>query len=101
MSFCTYLLLPKVTQITRLSVNLAPFIIPASLYYKFNIYTNYNPLLESRKIAITSSIQVYLAFGLSVLAIILLHNNKYLGQVYGTLTAMLLLAGYLIKNALM
>lgn len=75
-------------------------IIPVSLYNIVNsIFQQiYQPLLQSRKIAIVSSVQAYLAFGLSVLAILMLDDKKYYGQVYGTIAAMFLVGSYSFRQ---
>ncbi len=100
MSGLTLFFLPQLAQVSELSEKLVIFILPVSLYYVINsIFTQiYNPMMESRRIAIVSSIQAYLAFGLSVVAILLLSKDKYYGQVYGTIMAMLILSVYLIKS---
>ncbi len=100
MSLLSVLLLPQLSGLTGLSEILCLFILPVSLYYIINsVFTQiYNPMMESQKIAVVSSVQVYLAFGLSVLFILLLNKDKYYGQVYGTVTAMVLLSGYLLHN---
>ena len=74
--------------------------IPVSLYTIINsIFQQiYNPLKESKKIAVISSIQTYSAFILSTIFILTLDNKKYYGQVWGTLLAMFILGGYLIKQ---
>lgn len=100
MSLLTIILLPQVSHITNLSENLVLLILPVSLYYVINsIFSQiYSPMMQSRKVAVVSSVQAYLAFGLSVLAIVLLPKDKYYGQVYGTIFAMVILASYLFHN---
>ncbi len=73
-------------------------IIPVSLYYVLNSVFQqiYQPLLQSKKIAIVSSVQTYLAFALSVVVILFLDDKKYYGQVIGTILAMFILGGYMI-----
>lgn len=75
-------------------------IIPVSLYNIVNSVFQqiYQPLLQSRKIAIVSSIQTYLAFALSVVAILLLEEKKYYGMVIGSIAAMFLIANYSIRQ---
>lgn len=75
-------------------------IIPVSLYSIVNsIFQQiYQPMLKSRKIAVVSSVQSYLAFALSTIFILLLDDKKYYGLVYGTVLAMLILALYSINQ---
>lgn len=75
-------------------------IIPVSLYSIINsIFQQiYNPLLASKKIAIVSSVQTYLAFILSVIIIIIIPNDKYYGYVLGTILSMIILSTYLYKQ---
>lgn len=100
MSCMMILFLPLISDISALSERLTLYIIPVALYNIINsIFQQiYNPMMESRKIAIVSSIQVYLAFGLSVVAMLMLSTDKYYGYIYGNICAMLLLAVYLINN---
>ena len=74
--------------------------IPMALYTILNsIFQQiYQPMLQSRKIAVVSSIQSYLAFGLSVLFMLFLNEKKYYGLVLGTIMAMLILATYSINQ---
>lgn len=58
----------------------------------------YSPQLKSKKIALVFSVRAYLAFGLSVLAILLLSEKKYYGQVIGTIITMFILAIYFIRQ---
>lgn len=71
--------------------------IPVSSYQAINsIFTQiYQPLLQSKKIAIVSSVQAYMAFGLSVVFMLILKEDRYYGYVYGTIVAMILLSVYL------
>lgn len=75
-------------------------IIPVSLYSVINsIFQQiYQPMLQSKKIAIVSSVQSYLAFFFSTVFILLLEDKKYYGLVYGTIAAMLLLGVYSINQ---
>ncbi len=75
-------------------------IIPVSLYTVMNsVFVQiYQPLLKSRKIAIVSSLQAYISFALSVVAIMLLNEKRYYGQVIGTLLAMLFIANYSVRQ---
>lgn len=75
-------------------------LIPVSLYSATNsVFTQiYNPMRKSKKVAIVSSVQTYLAFGLSVICIILLKDEKYYGYVWGHILAMIILSAYIIKQ---
>lgn len=100
MSLCFFFLLPVISTILSFSILLTLAIIPVSLYTSVNsVFVQiYSPLLESRRIAIVSSIQIYLAFGLSVLIIMCLPDEKYYGQVLGTILSMLILGVYIVKQ---
>lgn len=93
-------IVPWISMLLSFSCLLTLTIIPVSLYKITNsVFTQiYNPIMESKKIAIVSSIQAYLAFGLSVLAIILLPSNKYYGYVIGNVLAMIMLGIYLYNQ---
>lgn len=75
-------------------------IIPVSLYHVLNsVFVQiYQPLLNSKKIAIVSSTQAYLAFALSVIAILLLKEKRYYGQVLGSIIAMFIIANYSLRQ---
>lgn len=75
-------------------------IVPVSLNVVINNFFVgiYQPLLQSKKIAILSSLQSYLGFAMSVIAILLLKEKKYYGSVYGTIAMTLMLAGYCINQ---
>lgn len=79
---------------------LAIAFIPFAFYNVLNsIFQQiYQPLLQSKKIAIVSSLQSYTSFGLSVLFIILLDEKKYYGLVLGSLVAMLLVGSYSFRQ---
>lgn len=75
-------------------------LLPVSFYNIVNSVFQqiYQPMLESKKIAIISSFQTYLAFAISICFILLMTDKKYYGQVYGTVVAMCLLLPYLFKQ---
>ena len=100
MSLLTVLFAYQLSAQMSFPIALTLSIIPVSLFKVTNsIFCQiYNPMMESRKIAIFSSLQAYLAFGLSVVAIMLLPKDKYYGYVIGNVLAMMLLWGYLIKQ---
>ena len=100
MTVIMLLCIPWLAKELSFSYLLTAAIIPVASYQSINsIFTQiYQPLLQSRKVAIVTSIQVYLAFGLSVVYILLLNHDKYYGYVLGTITAMLLLSVYLINQ---
>lgn len=58
----------------------------------------YYPQLQSKKIALFSSIRVYLSFLFSIIAILCLASNKYFGQVIGGILTLLLLSFYLFQQ---
>ncbi len=93
MLFCT----PWLAKGLSFSHLLTVAMIPVASYQATNsIFIQiYQPLLQSRKIAVVSSIQAYLAFGLSVVFMLLLNQDKYYGYVLGTIAAMIILSVYL------
>lgn len=94
------LLLPWLSNELSFSYLLTLALLPVSIYNVSNsVFTQiYSVLLESKKIAIVSSVQTYLAFILSVVAILLLPKDKYYGQVIGTIAAMVVLWQYLVRQ---
>lgn len=100
MSVLTILFASQLSVQMSFPVALVLSIIPVSMFKITNsVFVQiYNPMMESKKIAIFSSIQAYMAFGLSVVAIILLPKNKYYGYVIGNVVAMIFLWGYLVKQ---
>ena len=75
-------------------------LVPVALFYITNsIFTQiYNPQMQSRKIAIVSSVQSYSAFAISIVCILLIDEERYYGYIYGNLIAMILLGGYIIHQ---
>lgn len=55
-------------------------------------------MMQSKKIAIVSSVQAYTAFALSVVCIMLVKSEKYYGYVYGNILAMVLLGSYMVSQ---
>ncbi len=93
MLLCT----PWLSNVLSFSQLLTIAMIPVASYQAINsIFTQiYQPLLQSKKIAIVSSVQAYLAFGLSAFFMLMLKEDRYYGYVYGTIVAMILLSVYL------
>lgn len=89
-----------ISKIINLPPRLSLCLIPVALFNITNsIFTQiYNPQMKSKKIAIVSSVQSYLAFVLSIVCIILIQEEKYYGYVYGHIIAMLLLGTYMVKQ---
>lgn len=100
MSLVGILLLPWLSNELSFSYLLTLALLPVAIYNVSNsVFTQiYSVLLESKKIAIVSSVQTYLAFILSVVAILLLPKDKYYGQVIGTIAAMVVLWQYLVRQ---
>lgn len=100
MSLIMVLLSPWLSKELSFSKILTLCIIPVATYNLINsVFTQiYQPLLQSRKIAIVSSIQSYLAFGLSVVFMLCMNNERYYGYVWGTMAAMILLSTYLLRQ---
>lgn len=75
-------------------------ILPVALYsIIYSIFEQiYNPMFQSKKIAVVSSVKTYLAFALSIVFIIMMKENKYMGYVWGNILAMVLLSVYLFKQ---
>lgn len=87
-------------DIMNLPKRLSLCLIPVALFNITNsIFTQiYNPQMQSKKIAIVSSVQSYTAFAISVICIYLIKEEKYYGYIYGNIIAMVLLAGYMIHQ---
>lgn len=100
MSLIFIILLPWFSSLLSFPFLLTLSILPLSLYRIINSVFQqiYNPLLESKKIAIVSSVQTYLAFGLSVIAILCLNDQKYYGFAIGNIVALFLLGIYMFKQ---
>lgn len=100
MSLALILFLPMLSNYLSFSKLLTLSLIPISLYWITNsVFTQiYSVLLQSKKIALVTSVQTYLAFFLSVVAIILIPRDKYYGQVLGTIVAMILLWQYIVRQ---
>lgn len=100
MSLCFLCLLPVISEALAFNSLLTVAIIPVSLYSSINsIFVQiYAPLLESKRIAVVSSIQTYVAFIFSVIIIVCLPDEKYFGQVLGTVLSMAVLGTYLVKQ---
>jgi len=83
MSLIIIAITPWLADKLMFSKTLTLCLIPVASYSVINsIFTQiYQPLLQSRKIAIVSSVQTYLAFGLSVLFMLCLDSDKYYGYV--------------------
>lgn len=96
MLICTPFLARQLSFSKLLTVAL----IPVATYTSINSIFGqiYQPLLQSRKVAVVSSIQAYLAFGLSVIYILILDHDKYYGYALGTITAMIILSVYLVNQ---
>ena len=88
------------SSIMALPHKLTLCLIPVAIFNITNsIFTQiYNPLLQSKRIAVVSSVQSYLSFILSIVCICLLNSEKYYGYVYGSIIAMILLGGYMISQ---
>lgn len=90
----------QVADMLSFNYTLTICIVPVALYSIINSVFEqiYNPMLQSKKIAIVTSVKTYLAFALSILFIVLQEQNKYMGYIWGTLLAMLILAVYLYRQ---
>ena len=88
------------SNITGLEKLLIFAMIPYSLYYYENsvFIQIFNPMMKSKKIAIVRSISAYLTFGLSVVFMLLIGENKYYGVIIGTIVTILVLSGYIISQ---
>lgn len=98
---CVFLLcLGFFSDIMSMPRKLILCLIPVALFHITNsIFTQiYNPLMQSKKIAIVSSVQSYTAFGLSVVCIMMLDSDRYYGYVLGNILAMVLLGTYMVKQ---
>ncbi|MCM1912544.1 lipopolysaccharide biosynthesis protein, partial [Bacteroides ovatus] len=100
MAFLMIIFVKPLSEFQDFEVLLTLSIIPVSLYKIVNSVFQqiYQPLLQSRKIAVVSSIQAYLAFALSIVCIFFLPEKKYYGQVWGTIVAMLIVGSYSVRQ---
>ena len=94
------LFLGIIADLLEMTKMLTICLVPLALFKITNsIFTQiYNPLMQSKKIAIVSSVQSYSAFMLSVVCILLIDNNKYYGYILGDIIAMILLGSYMINQ---
>lgn len=60
----------------------------------------YQPLLKSKKIAVVSSFNVYVGFVISILFILMMHEKRYYGMIYGSLTMAIAMGIYYYKEIL-
>ena len=99
-SILFFLFLPIISEVLSFTPILTMCLLPVALYNVTNrIFEQiYNPMLQSKKFAIVSSIQIYLGFALSVLFMFVLSTKKYFGYIYGNILAMLILSVYLYKQ---
>lgn len=100
MALVMIIFIKPLSEFQGFEVLLTLSIIPVSLYKIVNsIFQQiYQPLLQSRKIAVVSSIQAYLAFALSIVCIYFLPEKKYYGQVWGTIIAMFIVGSYSVRQ---
>lgn len=89
-----------IADIVDLPRRLTLCLIPVALFNVTNsIFTQiYNPLMQSKKIAIVSSVQSYTSFAISVICVILIKEEKYYGIIYGNIIAMFIFGYYMIKQ---
>ena len=89
-----------IARIIEMPRRLTLCLVPVALFTIINsIFSQiYNPQMQSKKIAIVSSIQCYSAFILSVICILLVQEEKYYGYIYGNIIAMLLLGMYMVRQ---
>lgn len=89
-----------ISNLVDLPRRLTLCLIPVALFNITNsIFTQiYNPQMQSKKIAIVSSVQCYSAFAISIVCILLIKEEKYYGYIYGNIIAMALLGIYMIRQ---
>lgn len=89
-----------IADIIELPRRLTLCLIPVALFNIIqSIFTQiYNPQMQSKKIAIVSSVQNYTAFAISVICILLIEEGKYYGYVYGMIIAMILFGTYMARQ---
>jgi O-antigen/teichoic acid export membrane protein len=88
------------SQSTKLPKELIFFFIPVVLTNIIGLTFEqiYGPMKKSSLIASSSLFRVYLTFGISVVFILILKNNKYFGPVIGqTITGLLMIVFWLYK----
>ena len=100
MSLIMAMLNPWLAEELSFSKVLTLCMIPVATYSIINsIFIQiYQPLLRSKKVAIVSSVQSYLAFCLSVIFMLCMETERYYGYIWGTIAAMILLATYLTRQ---
>lgn len=100
MSLIMVMLNPWLAEELSFSKVLTLCMIPVATYSIINsIFIQiYQPLLRSKKVAIVSSVQSYLAFCLSVIFMLCMETERYYGYIWGTIAAMILLATYLTRQ---
>lgn len=77
----------KASSLLNLPINTIIYIVPAVLIYVAGSWFEqiYIPQKESRKIAIRNVIRAFSIFGLSVFIILMMDQDKYLGQIIATM----------------
>lgn len=77
-------------------------ILPSSIYtFIDNVFQQiYQPQLQSRRIAVISSMSAYLGFAMSVILILLMSEKKYYGAVFGGLVVQFLIGTYMVSQIL-
>ena len=97
-SFIFIALLPFLAKAMSFPKLLVVCFIPVSLYEILHrmFESIYQPLLQSKKIAIVSSAKAYLAFGISAVFMLLMKDEKYYGYVFGNIAAMLVMGSYMV-----
>lgn len=88
MAFILFLLFrEEFATFLRLPANTIIYIVPMVLVYVVGSWFEqlYMPQKKSKKIAIRNVLRAYGVFALSVVLMLLMESDKYLGQVYGTL----------------
>ena len=100
LSLIGIVLLPFISRLLAFNYLLTLSIIPVAAYTIVNtVFTSiYSPLMESKKIAVVTAIQVYLSFAISIVCIIAMDSNKYFGYVLGNIIASVLLAVYMVRQ---
>lgn len=93
-------LIPRISESLSFTCKFTFFLLPLSFYQiVYSIFEQiYNPLLESKKIAIVSSVQAYLGFVIIALCMFMLHEERYYGYAYGSIITMFVMIVYLYRQ---
>ena len=102
LSVLYFLFLPQLSLLLNFDSLLTLMVLPVCLFTVVDSLFEqiYGPMLKSGKVAVVASVRAYLAFGISVVAILLLQEKKYYGQVIGSIGALFFLMTYVVNQTI-